>query len=149
MSTTYPPGNGAPLPEPQNEPVAAKKKPVWKRWWFWLIAIIIIALVAFFGSALYEANKINQLDAEAAEQCHEKVIEQAKYPGGVQFVDEPVVKEEGITVNDRGNDVLSMGGKVDFPNAFGTPTRGTYMCLSEVDGYEILQTKAIVSGFKK
>ncbi|MBC3179403.1 hypothetical protein [Corynebacterium lujinxingii] len=149
MSTTYPADNGAPLPPPQQSQAKVAKKPVWKRWWFWLIAIIIIAFVTFLGSALYEASKINQLDAKVEEQCREKVIEQAKYPGGVQFVDEPVVKEEGITVNDRGNDVLSMGGKVDFPNAFGTPTRGTYVCLSEVDGYEILQTKAIVSGFKK
>ena len=139
-----PPSNSGQQPE-QDKP----KKPLWKRWWVWLIAVVLVALVAFSVSVFYEVNKVNNLDAEAAEQCREKVLEQAKYPGGVQFVDEPVVTEDGITVNDRGNDVLSMGGEVDFPNAFGTPTRGTYLCLTEVEGYEILKTKAIVTGFNK
>ena len=149
MTSPYQPADTPqPPPLPQGA-MPAPKKPVWKRWWFWLIAIILILVIGFAIAVAVEVQKTKALDAEAVAQCKEQVLEYAKYPGGVEFVDEPVVTSDTITVNDRGNDVLSMGGEVDFPNGFGTPTRGTYICLTEVEGFEILQTKALVTGFDK
>ena len=140
------PQGAMPTPLPQGA-MPAPKKPLWKRWWVWLIAIILILIIGFAIAVAVQVHKIKALDAEAVEQCKEQVLEHAKYPGGVVFVDEPVVTSDNITVNERGNDVLSMGGDVDFPNGFGTPTRGAYLCLTEVEGYEILKTKAMVTGF--
>ncbi len=134
---------------PANSPtdIRPKKRPLWKRWWIWAIAVIVALVAAFAVWVAIDVVRINTLDAAAIEECTEAVGEQAKYPGGVTFVDEPSVSQDKIVTNNRGNEVITMGGRVDFPNGFGTPVRGSYMCMSEVSDNQVIQTRAIVSGF--
>lgn len=47
--------NAVPQPVP-NQPAAAKpKKPIWKRWWFWLI--VVVAVLAIAGSQMSGSDK--------------------------------------------------------------------------------------------
>ena len=147
----YPNGPREPYPtpypgEPYGQPaqrLSKPKKPLWKRWWFWLLAVLL-TLVLLLGalSALGLHLESEQRD-EAAEQCREKVLNRAKYPGGVVFQDEPEVQSDKTT-DANGDAVWKMAGYVDFPNGFGTPVRMWYTCTTELSNFEIVKTSARV-----
>lgn len=118
---------------PQHMPPAeSPRKPWYKRWWGILIIVILVLILAFAAWVGIAFSRFVQVEHEAQDQCSAEVISKAKYPGGVQFVDEPTYNPDTVEINARGREVWAMGGEVDFPNAFGTPVRAKYMCLSEV-----------------
>ncbi|MGY1855388.1 Ltp family lipoprotein [Modestobacter sp. SYSU DS0290] len=39
----------APVDEPASTSAGTSKKPVWKRWWFWVAAVLLVALFANLG----------------------------------------------------------------------------------------------------
>lgn len=106
-------------------PVAPAKKPIYKRWWFWLIVVfaaVIIIAVAVFASVVVADTRAA---TRAIESCEQKAIEQAKYPGGAKIISTDVGE---LTTLPNGNKTLPVEGEIDMPNAFGTPVRHTYWC---------------------
>lgn len=139
---SYPaPYPGGPYGQPPQNP----RKPLWKRWWFWLLTVLLVIVLAFCTIVALLVYVDVQLRDEAADQCREKVLEHAKYPGGVVFQDEPEVDDYLITTNNRDNEIWTMGGDVDFPNGFGTPVRMKYVCFSEISDFEVINTEVLVT----
>lgn len=136
-------GHMAP-PPPHNPYMQSPKRPWYKKWWAWLLIVLGTLLLAAMLFVAFSVALTANTHQAAEEQCREEVINQAKYPGGVQFVDDPVIESDAIT-NDRGNTILALTGEADYPNGFGTPVRMKYVCFAESTGSEILQTSAIVS----
>ena len=120
-----------------------EKKPIYKRWWFWLIiGIISLVLVAAVAFAALVARGVADVD-RAVESCQEKAIEQAKYPGGAEIVSTDIGEIETLP---NGNQTISVEGEVDFPNGFGVPTRHTYWCglMMILEDGEIINDKPLV-----
>ncbi|WP_257202983.1 hypothetical protein [Corynebacterium cystitidis] len=109
-----------------------------------IIGLAILAVIGFFLLFEYANNQ----DYEAAtEECEAKVLEWAKYPGGVTFVD-PIEVE---TEEDRfeSSRLFRASGEVDFPNAFGVPKRGVYSCTVYVNTGYIDSSSAFVLGIEE
>ncbi|WP_257162356.1 hypothetical protein [Corynebacterium cystitidis] len=102
--------------------------------------IILVAAVIIFS--FHATNKDDY--AIATEECEAKVLEWAKYPGGVEFV-EPI---EVTTDEDRfqSERTFKAAGQVDFPNGFGVPKRGTYSCTVHLKAGFIEDSGDIVIG---
>ncbi|MGV0411537.1 hypothetical protein [Corynebacterium marquesiae] len=113
-------------------PVQKKpKKPLYKRWWFWVAIFLVI--LALFAATIWGILKVSEKedDRAALEECREKVIEHAKYPGGVSFPEEiDIWSTDSITEIPR---TYRAYGEVDFPNGWGTPVRQYYACTIVVD----------------
>lgn len=102
------------------------KKPLYKRWWFITIAIILLLILA--GAAWLLIHSKREADAinAAVEDCTQSVIDHAKYPGGAEIVNYDVELLEKANAN-RG---VIVSGEADFPNGFGTPVRMEFSCPS-------------------
>ncbi len=136
-SNPYSAAAPAPAPQPQ------KKKRTWLKVLIAIFAVIVIAVVALFAWGWRTATA---METTAVETCKEDVLAHAKYPGGVTFVDDPA---DSFTVTDdeQGLRVYTLFGDVDFPNAFGTPNRGTYTCVVKFDSsYELNRHTSRVTG---
>lgn len=127
--------NQSPYPQQPLHPSAPApgkpKKPLYKRWWFWVVILIVI--LALFAAAIWGILKVSEKedDRAALEECREKVIEHAKYPGGVSFPEEiDIWSTDSITEIPR---TYRAYGEVDFPNGWGTPVRQYYACTIVVD----------------
>lgn len=117
---------------------APSKKPLYKRWWFIVVTVIIVLALAFFGLMLYEAKRIaNDIDT-SVDDCKQQVIDHAKYPGGAKIVDYDV---EHFPV-ENSNHAVKVTGEADFPNGFGTPVRMMFECPNIIvfgsGGYMVL-----------
>ena len=127
MNTPQPP-NGPHAGWAQPAP-APKKKPIYKRVWFIIVAAIaglaVLAVIALAAFSMWLDHQLEMVEAGMIDACHEEVQKQAKYPGGVEFVETEVVKGEGIDDLDLRR---AVHGFVDFPNGFGTPVRHGYIC---------------------
>lgn len=123
MNTPQPP-NGPQVGWAQPAP-APEKKPIYKRWWFWLIgvftAVILIAVAVFAAVVVEDTREATR----AIESCEQKAIEHAKYPGGAKIISTDVGELKTLP---NGNKTLPVEGEIDMPNAFGTPVRYTYWC---------------------
>lgn len=118
-------------PHPSAPAAGKPKKPLYKRWWFWVA--IFLAILALFAAAIWGILKVSEKedDRAALEECREKVIEHAKYPGGVSFPEEiDIWSTDSITEVPR---TYRAYGEVDFPNGWGTPVRQYYACTIVVD----------------
>lgn len=118
-------------PHPSAPAAGKPKKPLYKRWWFWVVILIVI--LALFAAAIWGILKVSEKedDRAALEECREKVIEHAKYPGGVSFPEEiDIWSTDSITEIPR---TYRAYGEVDFPNGWGTPVRQYYACTIVVD----------------
>lgn len=124
---------GAPSPNlgPQAAPAQQKaRKPLWKRWWVWVIAVLLIAVAAFMAFVVVPAWEIADNIDKGVDMCKEQVTDRAKYPGGVEFVKINVPEAS----NGFGQEyVMPVTGEVDFPNGFGTPVRKNFFCLVTAD----------------
>lgn len=127
MNTQQPPGiqrAGWAQPAP-----APGKKPIYTRVWFIIVAAIaglaMLAVVAFTSFSFWLYDQLEVTEAGMIDACHEEVQKQAKYPGGVEFVETNVEKGEAVDDLDLRRVVH---GFVDFPNGFGTPVRYGYIC---------------------
>ena len=127
MNTQQPPsiqhaGWAQPAPAP-------KKKPIYKRVWFIIVAAIaglaMLAVIALAAFSMWLDHQLEVVEAGMIDACHEEVQKQAKYPGGVEFVETKVTKGEGIDELDLRR---AVHGFADFPNGFGTPVRYGYIC---------------------
>ena len=123
MNTQQPP-NGPHAGWAQPAP-APKKKPIYKRVWFIIVAAIaglaMLAVAVFVAVVVADTREATR----AIESCEQKAIEQAKYPGGATIVSTDVGE---LTTLPNGNKTLPVEGEIDMPNAFGTPVRHTYWC---------------------
>ena len=118
-------------PYPSSSAPGKPKKPLYKRWWFWVVILIVV--LALFAAAIWGILKISEKedDRAALEECREKVIAHAKYPGGVSFPEEiDIWSTDSITEIPR---TYRAYGEVDFPNGYGTPVRQYYACTIVVD----------------
>lgn len=100
-------------------------------------AIVGIAVTAHIVSSEY----LNQLSEETAiQKCEQLVTADAKYPGGVQFLEPDKVwasyPEQEFTIQR----VYHIDGEVDFPNGFGTPVRHSYTCEITVEDDKVIQS---------
>ena len=112
------------------QPAAApQKKPIYKRVWFIIMAVVaglvVLAVIALAAFSMWLDRQLEVAEAGMIESCHEEVRQQAKYPGGVEFVETEVMKGEGVDDLDLRR---AVHGFVDFPNGFGTPVRHGYIC---------------------
>lgn len=129
----------------ENPVPQATKKPFYKRWWFIVpIALIIIAVV-FIAAMFWIADKQQKAGTEEAKrQCHEAVINQAKYPGAATIVTTEF--DESLTANS--NRMANVFGEADFPNGFGTPVRMAYLCpnilITQVGDVELMDDPLII-----
>lgn len=123
-------------PTQPAEPVQEKaKKPLYKRWWFWVT--ILLAILALFAATIWGILKASEKedDRVALEECREKVIDHAKYPGGVSFPEEIDIWSTDSIINL--SRTYRAYGEVDFPNGFGTPVRQLYACTIVVNTGDI------------
>lgn len=127
--------NQSPYSQQSTQPAAfvqeKAKKPLYKRWWFWVA--IFLAILALFAATIVVILKVSEKedDRAALEECREKVIEHAKYPGGVSFPEEiDIWSTDSITEIPR---TYRAYGGVDFPNGYGTPVRQYYACTIVVN----------------
>lgn len=121
--------------QPATPTPGKAKKPFYKRWWGW-VAIFLVILV-FFAAAIWGILKDSEKkDYRASlEECREKVIDHAKYPGGVSFPEEiDIWSTDSIILPSR---TYRAYGEVDFPNGFGTPVRQYYACTIVVSTGDI------------
>ena len=127
MNTQQPP-NGPQAGWAQPAP-APKKKPIYKRVWFIIVAAIaglaMLAVIALAAFSMWLGHQLEVTEAGMIDACHEEVQKQAKYPGGVEFVETKVEKGEAVDELDLRRLVH---GFADFPNGFGTPVRYGYIC---------------------
>ena len=115
------------------------KKPLWKKWWFWLITVLVILLIAFVGVFGFAFYVIEKEENNAVSACQDYVVGKAKYPGGVEFPESD--GEISTETNELGNTLYTIKGEVDFPNGWGTPVRHSYHCAIQVDTLgEVLTT---------
>ncbi|WP_411708092.1 hypothetical protein ACLI1L_000769 [Corynebacterium sp. LaCa117] len=122
-------------PHPSAPAAGKPKKPLYKRWRFWVA--IFLAILALFAATIWGILKVSEKedDRAALEECREKVIEHAKYPGGVSFPEEiDIWSTDSITEIPR---TYRAYGEVDFPNGYGTPVRQYYACTIVVDTGDI------------
>ena len=127
MNTQQPPngpqaGWAQPAPTPE-------KKPIYKRAWFIIVAAIaglaVLAVIALAAFSMWLDHQLEMVEAGMIDACHEEVQKQAKYPGGVEFVETNVEKGGDVDELDLRR---AVHGFVDFPNGFGTPVRHGYIC---------------------
>lgn len=121
--------------QPASPAPGKPKKPLYKRWWFWVTIFLVV--LALFAAAIWGILKVSEKedDRAALEECREKVIEHAKYPGGVSFPEEiDIWSTDSITEIPR---TYRAYGEVDFPNGYGTPVRQYYACTIMVDTGDI------------
>ena len=127
MNTPQPP-KGPQVGWAQPAP-APKKKPVYKRVWFIIVAavagLVVLAVIALAAFSMWLDHQLEMVEAGMIDACHEEVQKQAKYPGGVEFVETNV--EKGGDVDELDLRRL-VHGFADFPNGFGTPVRYGYIC---------------------
>lgn len=106
-----------------------RKKPLYKRAWFIVIAALAalaaLAVIALAAFSMWLDHQLEVVEEGMIEACHEEVQNKAKYPGGVEFVETEVTKGEEVDDLDFRRVVH---GFVDFPNGFGTPVRHGYIC---------------------
>lgn len=121
-------------PQPPNVPqfgwaqpaAAPQKKPIYKRVWFIIMAVVAgLAVTALAAFSMWLDHQLETVEAGMIDACHEEVRQQAKYPGGVEFVETEVMKGEDVDDLDLRR---AVHGFVDFPNGFGTPVRHGYIC---------------------
>lgn len=132
----YPPNQnmqGTPLPSSWPQPASPQqktRKPLWKRWWVWVLTVLVSATAAFLALIVVPAwRTAGQIDA-GVDICKEKVTDWAKYPGGVEFAEVNIPEKiSGI----REEYIVEVEGKVDFPNGFGTPVRQEFSCTITAD----------------
>ncbi|MCG7239606.1 DUF1129 domain-containing protein [Corynebacterium minutissimum] len=120
-----------------------QKKPLWKKWWFWLVTVL--AIFALFSVGIYAILKYaDHADQQAAlDACEQGVIDQAKYPGGVSFPEEIDIWTDASLIDiDR---TYRAFGDVDFPNGYGTPVRENYGCTITVNSGEVVEATVSVS----
>jgi len=122
-------------PHPATPAAGKPKKPLYKRWWFWVATFLVI--LALFAAAIWGILKVSEKedDRAALEECREKVIEHAKYPGGVSFPEEIDIWSNDSIVNL--SRTYRAYGEVDFPNGYGTPVRQYYACTIVVNTGDI------------
>ncbi|MFW9146101.1 hypothetical protein ACOJAK_12430 [Corynebacterium striatum] len=123
-----------------------QKKPLWKKWWFWLIAVV--AVIALFAVGIYAILKsAAHADRQAAlDACEQGIIDRAKYPGGVSFPEEiDIWTTASLTDINR---TYRAYGDVDFPNGYGTPVREYYACTITVDSGEVVDATVHVNDAK-
>ena len=127
MNTQQPP-NGPHAGWAQPAP-APKKKPIYRRVWFIIVAAIaglaVLAVIALASFSMWLGHQLEVAEAGMIDACHEEVRQQAKYPGGVEFVETKVEKGEAVDDLDLRR---AVHGFADFPNGFGTPVRYGYIC---------------------
>ena len=124
-----------------EQPSPAPKKPFYKRWWFITIAVILALLAAFAAWIAIEVNRVYKVQDQMIEDCKAKVEEQAKYPGGVEFVTVEIERGEEVHATDLRR---AIHGWVDFPNGFGTPVRHSFICPANYSDPDNPEISAIV-----
>lgn len=119
------------------------KKPLYKRWWFWVVMFLVI--LAFFAAAIWGILKVSEKEDDRAvlEECREKVIDHAKYPGGVNFPEEINIWSTDSIINL--SRTYRAYGEVDFPNGYGTPVRQYYACTIVVNTGDIEESTVEVN----
>lgn len=92
---TPPPGNDLPLPPPTGAPVdlpPPPKKPLYRKWWFWVIvAFGLLFVISALSSSGDSEDASGTADAVVEEVAAEEVVEEAP-----ATEPEPVVAEEPI-----------------------------------------------------
>ncbi|MDK6807698.1 hypothetical protein QP365_08960 [Corynebacterium aurimucosum] len=132
QQSTYP---SAPTP-------GKPKKPLYKRWWFWVSTFLVILVL--FAAAIWGILKASEKedDRAALEECREKIIDHAKYPGGVSFPEEIDIWSNDSIINI--SRTYRAYGEVDFPNGYGTPVRQYYACTIVVNTGDIEDSTVVV-----
>ena len=128
------------IPQPPAPPMV---RPIYKRWWFWLIlGITALALTTVVSFAAIVTRGVADVE-RAVESCQSKAIEQAKHPGAAEIISTDIGE---VTTLDNGNRTISVEGEVDFSNGFGVPSRYTYWCglMMILEDGEIINDKPLV-----
>lgn len=104
---------------------AKPHKPLWKRWWVYVLTVLVAATAAFLALIVLPAWRAAEHIDAGVDICKEKVTDWAKYPGGAEFAEVNIPEKiSGI----HKEYIVEVEGKVDFPNGFGAPVRQEFSC---------------------
>lgn len=99
-----------------------------------LVAVAAAVALFFVFGMVVVAIGDHLREKEAITACHDATLDQAKFPGGAEFVR---TNTEGPNADrNEGPNVIHVNGYVDFPNGFGAPVRHTYLCTTNTELFE-------------